>query len=138
METKTVFYNGTTYSISDIGETTVTVLKGAPINAVWGTIADDDGSAHYYKSLQKKGSVVALMPMSKNGVKVYVIPDENDRIFVGETTAGNHVLPFNYYLRKKVKKYKRLQIVCENDTYDCGFGVDEIIKSYTMGNYAKK
>lgn len=138
METKTVFYNGTTYSISDIGETTVTVLKGAPIKAVWGTIADDDGSAHYYKSLQKKGSVVALMPMSNNGVKVYVIPDEKDRIFVGETTAGNHVLPFNYYLRKKIKKYKRLQIVCENDTYDCGFGVDEIIKSYTLGSYAKR
>lgn len=138
MELKTVVCDGTSYSITDVGDETVTVVKGAPIRAVWGTIADDDGSAHYYKNLQKKGSVVSLMPMSNNGVKVYVIPDEKDRIFVGETTAGNHVLPFNYYLRKKVKKYKRLQIVCENDTYDCGFGVDEIIKSYTMGSYAKR
>ena len=131
-------YNDQFYTITSIAENVATVQHGVPVKAVWGTIADDDGSAHYYKNLQKKGSVVSLMPMSNNGVNVYIIPDEKERVFVGETTAGNHVLPFNYYLRKKIKKYKRLQIVCENDTYDCGFGVDEIIKSYTLGNYAKR
>lgn len=133
-----VKYESKYYTIYAIDDEHVTVRAGVPIRAVWGTIADDDGSAHYYKTLQKKGSIVALMPMSNNGVRVHLIKDEDKPILVGETSAGEHTLPFSYYLRKKIKKYKRLQIVCENNTYNCGFGVDEIIKSYTIGNYAKK
>jgi hypothetical protein len=125
-------------TVTSIEDGYATLSNGAPIKAVWGTIADDDGSANYYKKLQKRGSLVAVMPMSDSGVKVYLIPDEKEPIFVGETDIGNHILPFNYYLRKKVKNYKRLQIVCENESYNDGFGVDEIIKSYTIGNYAKR
>lgn len=128
----------TCYTIKEFDEDYAVLLDGVPIHAKWGTIADDDGSAHYYKKLQKRGSMVAMMPMSDSGVKVYLIPDEQEPIFVGETDIGSHVLPFNYYLRKKVKNYKRLQIVCENESYNDGFGVDEIIKSYTIGNYAKR
>ena len=138
-------YNNTVYTIMNVDRSAgdyrnyvIHLCKGIPIKAVWGTIADDDGSAHYYKKLQKKGSLVALMPMSDSGVKAWVIKDEEDPIFVGETDSQNHILPFNYYLKKKVKKYKRLQIVVENDSYGDGFGVDEIIKCYTVGNYAKK
>ena len=137
-------YGNSFYTVEEVlkdsdGVTTgYAVVEGVPIKAVWGTIADDDSSANYYKKLQKKGSMVALMPMSDSGVKVSVIPDEKDPIFVGETETGTHVLPFDYFLKKKVKKYKRLQIVCENETYNDGFGVDEIIKCYTIGNYAKK
>ena len=137
-------YDNDFYTVKDVikdaeGETLgYIVVDGVPIPARWGTIADDDGSAHYYKNLQKKGSVVAVMPMSDSGVKVSVIPDEKEPILVGETDVGSHTLPFSYYMKKKVKKYKRLQIVCENESYNDGFGIDEIIKSYTMGNYAKK
>ena len=125
-------------TVTGIEDGYATLSGGVPIKATWGTIADDDGSANYYKKLQKRGSLVAVMPMSDSGVKVYLIPDEKDPIFVGETDIGNHILPFNYYLRKKVKNYKRLQIVCENASYNDGFGVDEIIKCYTIGNYAKR
>ena len=125
-------------TVTSIEDGYATLSNGAPIKAVWGTIADDDGSANYYKKLQKRGSLVAVMPMSDSGVKVYLIPDEKEPIFVGETDIGNHILPFNYYLRKKVKNYKRLQIVCENESYNDGFGIDEIIKCYTVGNYAKR
>ena len=131
-------YLDTCYTIKEFDGDDAVLLDGVPIHAKWGTIADDDGSAHYYKKLQKRGSMVAMMPMSDSGVKVYLIPDEQEPIFVGETDIGSHVLPFNYYLRKKVKNYKRLQIVCENESYNDGFGVDEIIKSYTIGNYAKR
>lgn len=134
----TAFY---TVSAIDTENQTVTVEYGVPILARWGTIADDDGSANYYKKLQKRGSLVAVMPMSDSGVKVYLNPDgkpEDAWTFVGETDIGNNVLPFNYYLRKKVKNYKRLQIICMNDSYNDGFGIDEIIKCYTLGNYAKK
>ena len=40
-------------------------------------------------------------------------------------------------LNKKFKKYKRLQFIIRNEE-DEDFGVDEIIKNYTVGNYAKK
>jgi len=134
-----VSYQGTSvYTVVSVGKEEATLADGVPIHAVWGTIADDDGSANYYKKLQKKGSLVALLPGSQSGVKVYVKPDEKDAIFVGETSQGEHILPFNYYMRKKVKKYKRLQIICENDAYNVPFGVDEIIKCYTLGSYAKK
>lgn len=128
----------TCYTIKEFDGDYAVLLDGVPIPATWGTIADDDGSANYYKKLQKRGSLVAVMPMSDSGVKVYLIPDEKEPIFVGETDIGNHILPFNYYLRKKVKNYKRLQIVCENASYNDGFGIDEIIKCYTVGNYAKR
>lgn len=137
-------YDNEFYTVKDVikdaeGETLgYIVVDGVPIPARWGTIADDDGSAHYFKNLQKKGSIVAVMPMSDSGVKVSVIPDEKEPILVGETDVGSHTLPFSYYMKKKIKKYKRLQIVCENESYNDGFGIDEIIKSYTMGNYAKK
>lgn len=128
-------------TVTSIKDGYATLSNGAPIKAVWGTIADDDGSANYYKKLQKRGSLVAVMPMSDSGVKVYLNPDgkpEDAWTFVGETDIGNNVLPFNYYLRKKVKNYKRLQIICMNDSYNDGFGIDEIIKCYTLGNYAKR
>lgn len=128
-------------TVKNIEDGYATLSSGVPIHAVWGTIADDDGSANYYKKLQKRGSLVAVMPMSDSGVKVYLNPDgkpEDAWTFVGETDIGDNVLPFNYYLRKKVKNYKRLQIICMNDSYNDGFGIDEIIKCYTLGNYAKK
>jgi len=133
-----ITYDGGYYTVTGIEENVATLSNGVPIHATWSTIADDDGAANYYKKLQKKGSLVALLPSTSSGVKVYVKPDEKDAIFVGETSQGEHILPFNYYMRKKVKKYKRLQIICENDSYNDSFGVDEIIKCYTVGSYAKK
>ncbi len=136
-----IIYHSEYYTASEVTETDVTVRYGVPVPARWGTIADDDGSANYYKKLQKRGSLVAVMPMSDSGVKVYLNPDgkpEDAWTFVGETDIGDNVLPFNYYLRKKVKNYKRLQIICMNDSYNDGFGIDEIIKCYTLGNYAKR
>ena len=131
-------YGNLFYTIYDVGESTVNVQEGVPIHARWSTIADDDGSANYYKNLQKKGSLVALLPATSMGVMVFVKADEKDEKFIRETKEGEHILPFNTYLKKKIKKYKRLQIICENNNYNQSFGVDEIIKCYTMGNYAKR
>jgi len=127
----------TWYTITEVGDTTVTVGAGVPINAVWSTIADDDGAAHYFKNFRKKGNVVSLLPSSDSGVDVYIKADEKDPIYVGTVDAKNNELPFDYYTRKKVKKYKRLQIICKNNILDDSFGIDQIIKSYTVGNYAK-
>ena len=130
--------NGDTwYTISEVKKSSVKVDKGVAIDAMWSTIADDDGSVHYFKNLQKKGVVVSLMPSSDSGVDVYVKADSGDPILVGTTDAKSDDLPFELYVRKKVKKYKRLQFICRNNVVDDSFGLDQIIKSYTVGNYSK-
>lgn len=132
-----ITYGDTVYSVAEKVGNTLTVLRGLGIEAVWGTIADDDGSPHYFKNLQKKGCMVSLLPTSDSGVEVWLQADEKDPIKIGETDAKNYNLPFDFYIKKKVKKYKRLQIICKNGTVGDSFGVDQIIKSYTFGNYSK-
>lgn len=120
---------------------TITIQVGCPIMARWATILDDDGSAHYFKTLQKKGTMVVLYPQSSTGVSVKIRKDNNDEILVGKATvrsANNEIIaPSDFYLKKKSKKYKRLQIIVENGGYDETFGIDEIIKCYTIGNYSR-
>jgi hypothetical protein len=130
-------HGDTWYTVAEIGTDSVRVDEGVAIDAVWSTIADDDGSVHYFKNLQKKGVVVSLMPSSDSGVDVYVKADSNAPVLVGTTDAKDYELPFDFYLRKKVKKYKRLQFICRNNVVDDSFGLDQIIKSYTIGNYSK-
>lgn len=127
------------YTVMEVGEETITVSGGVSIYASWGTIADDDGSAHYLKNLMKKGSLVALLPIGKpSSVEVTIIADGNRRFYIGGIESQGFILPLHKYTKKKVKKYKRLSIICENNEYNEGFGIDQIIKSYTVGNYAKK
>ena len=80
---------------------------------------------------------MSLLPDSDSGVKVYLKPDEKEAVKYGDTDAAGNLLPSEHYIKKKIKKYKRLQIICVNDGLDQGFGIDQIIKSYTMGNYSK-
>lgn len=132
----TVLNGSNWYTVTEINDD-VTVDTGVPIYARWDTIADDDGAVHFFKNLQKKGCVVSLLPASDSGVKVYLKADEKDAIFIGQTDREGKLLPYEHYVKKKVKKYKRLQIICVNDYLDNSFGVDQIIKTYTLGNYSK-
>lgn len=111
--------------------------KGVPILARWSTIADDDGAVHFFKNLQKKGCVVSLLPMPVTGATVSLKADEKEPVEIGQVEFNGGTLPHEFYIKKKLKKYKRLQIICENNDPDSGFGLDQIIKSYTMGNYSK-
>ena len=143
--------NGEVADIEDYGITitegepklndTITINVGCPIPAKWTTVFDDDGSAHYFKTLQKKGTMVVLYPQSSTGVAVKIKKDNNDEILVGRATvrsANNEIIaPSDFYLKKKSKKYKRLQIIVENGGFDETFGIDEIIKCYTLGNYSR-
>ena len=107
--------------------------------ARWTTIADDDNALHYYKTLQKKGNVVSLLPEEGSSANVYLKRDEDDMMLITESLPidAGVVLPPSVYVKKKVKKYKRLQFVVE-DVTDKPFGINKIIKSYTIGNYAKR
>lgn len=112
---------------------------GEPVVANWSTIADDDGAVQYYKTLQKKGNVVSLLPEEGTSASVYLKRDEDDMMLITENPPIEKgiTLPPSVYVRKKVKKYKRLQFFVE-DVTDKPFGLNKIVKSYVVGNYAKK
>lgn len=136
-EGSVIRYGLTDYTVTAADDEYATAQMGIAIDAVWSTIADDDGAVHYFKNLKKKGCVISLLPSSDSGVKIYIKPDSREPYFAGETDAKDFELPYDFYSKKKIKKYKRLQFICENDVLDDSFGVDQIIKSYTMGNYSK-
>ena len=134
----TARYQNTYYTVMDVDGDFAIVEEGIPIDAVWSTLADDDGMVHYFKNLKKKGCVISLLPASDSGVEVYVKPDSKDAILVGTTDAKDYELPFEFFSKKKIKKYKRLQFICRNNVYGDAFGLDQIVKTYTVGNYSKR
>ena len=158
--------------------------ENVPVKAEWSTIFDDDGALHYYKTMQKKGNVVSILPTDykytaeevdestfygnpelyytyADGVytqcddetvyddeetyyvrdcsstKVLVRKDGNKPVEILRKFSESSQIPSEMMLNKKFKKYKRLQFIIRNEE-DEDFGVDEIIKNYTVGNYAKK
>lgn len=114
---------------------------GSPIKCEWRTILDSDGAVNYYKNLQKKGCMVVLQPkhdsVSSTSAEVYVKADNKDEQYVAMFASEQENIPNEINLNKKIKKYKRLQIIIRNDMLNESFGVQEIIKVYTVGNYSK-
>ena len=205
-----------------------------PVKAEWSTIFDDDGSLHYYKTMQKKGNLISILPIEneqpykqieideetfnedktkyfvykddkyvrctensvyefefietevdeatfedeatdktaywfiddgvyvqctpdsayvegrkyffKTGVyfienrsntKVYVKKDDKPEVEIQRKFGLSSDVPSEMFFNKKFKKYKRLQFIVRNET-DENFGIDSIVKNYTVGNYAKK
>lgn len=54
--------------------------------------------------------------------------------FTFDTREG----PRDYYFKKKRKKYVRMQLIFENAEIDEGFGIHEVVKTYTATRYAKQ
>lgn len=155
-----------------------------PVRAEWSTILDDDGYVNFYKNMQKKGSMVSILPTGYKYVvaeidaamfakspgsyftfdgseynrcsaqdsfdstetyyvrgasetKVFVRKDNEAPVEIERSFNEASDIPSELFIRKKFKKYKRLQIIVRNDVAE-PFGVDEIIKTYSVGNYAKK
>lgn len=116
---------------------------GEPVVAHWATIADDDNALHYLKNLTKKGCLVSLLPENGTTARVYIAKDDDigsktlSPVVESDPIPEGTLLPSSVYTKKKMKKYKRLQFIVEDVTAS-PFGIDKIIKSYTVGNYAKK
>ena len=155
-----------------------------PVEAEWSTVLDDDGAVHYYKTMQKKGNVVSILPTDfmyvivevteeeyeanprkyytfdgtnynrctiqepydadetyyirgRSSTKVFIKKDEDDPYEIERSFNESSNIPSEMYLKKKVKKYKRLQFIVRNEV-DEPFGLDSIIKNYTLGSYAKR
>ena len=126
---------------------------GKPIIASWATLNDDDDAPHLYKSMTKKGCLVTIKPYTRSSGTIYVCKDGNPRQFLRNGTMdildwddvdfdrftfNTNDSPQDIFFKKKIKKYKRLQIIVENDALNEGFGVLQIVKTFTVGNYAKK
>lgn len=141
--------NGTLTVNTDVVKT---VTGGVAIPCRWSTPFDDDGIPQYFKTLNKKGSLLTLLPYDRTSAEVTLIADGEREyplgIFYADifswspvdfdrfTFSSNETAQDDFF-RKKVKKYKRLQIVVENTAIYEPFGILKITKTYTVGNFSK-
>lgn len=123
-----------------------------PIVCEWSTLLDDDGRPQYFKTLNKKGNLVTLLPQEQSSCWVELNKDGEKLISLDKFYAdifdwalvdferfpfSSSITARDDYFRKKVKKYKRLQIIIRNDALFEPFGILGITKTYTVGNFAK-
>lgn len=113
---------------------------GTPTKALWSSVLDGDNVPHFYKTLQKKGTMVTLSPPMQTSCQITLVRDAHDRIYVGRFNGGTFALSdavLDAFTKKKIKKYKRLQFVIENNEAE-PFGIVSIIKTFIVNNYAKR
>lgn len=111
-----------------------------PVKCRWTSMLDNDGVPNYYKVLNKKGTYVTLSPPMQTSCEVTIIKDAHDRIYAGRFDGSTFALSdsvLDGFTKKKIKKYKRLQFVVENNEAE-PFGILSIVKSFTVGNLAKR
>ena len=125
---------------------------GEAIVARWSTKADDDGDFAQFKTLLKKGCGVQLKPYSRSSCKIYLRTEKDFGVMAKYDTVdifdfadidferftfNTLDTPQIISIRKKVKKYKTLQIIVESDAANEAFGIFGIIKRFTRGNLVK-
>lgn len=128
---------------------------GAAISAVWATKYDDDGTPAVLKTLLKRGCCVTIKPYARSSAEVYIRADRTggpEKKVAGKPmdildfsdidferiTFNTNESPQEIFLNRKVKNYKRLQIIVRNQEPNEGFGIFQITKHYVTGNYAKR
>ena len=128
---------------------------GAAISAVWATKYDDDGTPAVLKTLLKRGCCVTIKPYARSSAEVYIRADRtggHEKKAAGKPmdildfsdidferiTFNTDESPQEIFLNRKVKNYKRLQIIVRNQEPNEGFGIFQITKHYVSGNYAKR
>ena len=134
---------------ADIGDKKLT---GDAVCARWCSVFDDDGAPQKLKTLMKKGSMVTLVPHYRSGCEITLVKDGDkyeylgsfdsdlqsfERIDFNRFSFSTNAVAFDNFTKKKIKKYKRLQIQIENNKAE-PFGLTQITKTYTFGNYAKR
>ena len=113
---------------------------GKPVCAMWCSAADDDGAPQYYKVLQKKGTMVTIAPPMQTSCQITLVKNGVDAVYAGRFDGSKFALSdgvLDAVAKKKVKKYKRLQFVIENNEAE-PFGVISVVKSFILSNYAKR
>lgn len=127
---------------------------GKAIKAMWSTKFDDDGDPMILKTLIKKGNAITLKPYYRSSAIVSFRTDKDAYAWEGASgavdilnwedidferfTFNSNDGPTEIALNRKIKNYKRLQIVVANNVVNEGFGVYGIVKHFVTGNFAKK
>ena len=128
---------------------------GEAIDAVWSTKYDDDGTPAVLKTMIKRGCCVTIKPYARSGGTVYFKSDRSGGEARQVTSKPMDILDFTdidferftfntddspqeIFLNRKVKNYKRLQLIVRNSEVNEGFGIFRITKHYVTGNYAKR
>lgn len=126
-----------------------------PVRAVWATRYDDDGTPGNLKTMIKQGCCVTIKPYARSSGTVYFRSDKTEG---AEKEAAKRLMdimdftdidferftfntddsPQEIFFRKRVKNYKRLQIIIRNEEPNEGFGVYQITKNYVFSNYGKR
>ncbi len=140
---------------SDVESVTRYSDDGAAIDAVWATKYDDDGTPALMKTMIKRGCSVTIKPYARSSGTVYFRSDrtsgEEKKVAKKEMdildftdidferfTFNTDDSPQEIFMNRKVKNYKRLQIIVRNGEVNEGFGIFQITKHFVVGNYAKR
>lgn len=126
---------------------------GKAIVAIWSTKSDDDGYPQHLKTLEKKGTSVTIKPFTRSSAMIFIRTErdaanrevqqeavriETMDIFSWEDidfsrfTFNSNDAPQDIMVKKKIKKYKRVQFIIQNSTVNEGFGVFQITKCYKV------
>lgn len=128
-------------------------IPGTAVHGVWSTNYSDDGYPQYLKTMQKKGSSITVKPYHKSTVDVYYEYDGNEKIYMGTLevnvwdkgfeeidflhfTFDTRTGPRDKQMNKKIKKYRRMKLVAENN-YIEPFGIFGFTKTFTNVKYTK-
>lgn len=126
-----------------------------PVRAVWSTKYDDDGTPSRLKTMIKQGCCCTIKPYARSSGTVFFRSDRTEGV---EKLAASKLMdimnfedidferftfntddsPQEIFFRKRVKSYKRLQIIIRNEEPSEGFGVYQITKNFIFGNYGKR
>ena len=129
--------------------------NGKAIDAVWATKYDDDGTPALLKTMIKRGCCVTIKPYARSSGTIYFRSDRTggeERQVAQKTmdildftdidferfTFNTDDSPQEIFLNRKVKNYKRLQLIVRNAEVNEGFGIFQITKHFVVGNYAKR
>ena len=123
-----------------------------PITAYWAFCYDDFNKPNEYKTLVKKGNVIHSRAMPHSVVKVAYRTDKNHETDIARINTGfldfsdvdfedftfNTFEETDIVFKKKVKKFKRLQIVLYSNEVAKPFGIYSLTLAAKIGNYYKK
>jgi hypothetical protein len=128
------------------------ICHGTPVRCRWCSTFDDDGAPQRLKTLMKKGTMISVVPHFRSGCEITLIKDGNTYEYLGSFdfdlntfeyidftrfSFESNSVALDAFTKKKIKKYKRLQIRVENNKAE-PFGLTQITKTYTLGNFAKR
>lgn len=129
------------------------IENGKAIKCRWASCLDDCYRPQYLKTMTKRGALITIAPHERTSVTITVVKDGVDRHtlepFMFDISDWNSInfdtfvistsnIAEDAFLKKKTKKFKRIQLIVENNETNEPFGLLNIVYTYNLGNLAKK